>query len=178
MIILAKTRNTISLVNAISILLYLYIKPQAVQTCRAASSHASRPYVPSDSEKSSIFKYITPTAVPLISSILLDTLKNTTQTTTNTYIQHTVSLITEHSVSSSIGAEADGSGHSSTAGLGIARSCLDQSNEFYDMCFRKAIKSPHLAVRYAGRNLRVSQICHRLALRHLEKCQTLLIAAN
>ena len=172
MIILAKTRNTISLINVISILLYLSIKPQTVQTCRAASSHTSRPYVPYDSEKSSIYKYITPTAVPLISSTLLDTLQSTPQTATNTYLQHTISLFTEHAISSSIGAEADGSGHSSTAGSGIARSCLDPK-EYYDMCLQQAIiKSPHLAVRYAGRILRVSQICRRLALRHLEKCQT------
>ena len=173
MIILEKTRNIISLINAISIVLYFSIQPQAVQTCRASSSRAPRPNVFSDSDKLSM--YITPTA-PLISSALLDILNSIPQTTTDTYLQHTVSSFTEHAVSSSIGAEAY---YSSTVGSGIARNCLYQSNEFYNMCIRKAIiRSPYLAVRYAGRNLRVAQICHKLALRHLEGCQKLLFAAS
>ena len=184
MTILAKTRNTISLVNAISMLLYFSIQPQGVQTCRAASSHASPPNVPvvhSGSEKSytSIYKYITATAAPIISSTQLDILKSTPQTATSTYFQHTVSSFTEHTVSSSIGAEVDGYGQSSTTRLGIARSCLDQSKEFYDLCFRTIIvRAPHLAVRFAGRSLRAGETCRMLALRHLERCKKLFVAAS
>ena len=166
MIIRAINCKIIFLVDVLSIMLYLTTQPQAVQTCRAATPHEAESNVASTAKNLSIYV----TSTPIVASTLLDTLNRTPQPAPTTYLQHTVS--------SSTGNESFAYGHSSP-GSGIARSCLDQSNEFYTMCFRRDIvRSPPLAVRYAGRSQKVEQNCKILALQELKKCQTKLSAAN
>ena len=158
MIIRAINCNIIFLVDVLSIMLYLTTQPQAVQTCRADTPHAAGPNVASTAKESSI----SVTSTPIVASTLLDTLNRTPQPATITYLQHTF-----------------GYAILDTAGSGIARSCLNQSNEFYTMCFLRDInKAPPQAVRYAGRGKKVAQNCQKLALRHFAGCQTKLSAAN
>ena len=175
MINCAKTRNIFPLVDVLVIMLYLTIQPQIVQTCRAASSNAAPPKTQSNAETSSIYL----TSTPRGCSERLETLDCAEQTATNvySYVQNTVS---SSKTGSPIGAELTTHPSKFIVDSRISSRCLDRSKKYYDVCFRKGIvRSPHLAVRFAGRSLRVAQTCHMLAMRNLELCQNQqLLVAN
>lgn len=105
-------------------------------------------------------------------SATLGLITGTPHPTTLSYSQHTI-------VTSSTGIQLDAGVSTKLHSLSIAQRCLDHSNHFYYTCFRKSIiRASHLAIRFAGRNLRVAQACHTLAIHNLERCQKQFLAVD
>ena len=153
-----------SLIEAFGFLIYITPQLLAPQGCYCASASITP-------RLKSKLSSIPPKLNSLPSFAPLDSIEvnDSSYRTTNKYPQQMTSSYLETQVGTSTSLNY----HSSTGDSGIARKrCLEQPINLYKKCFAKAIvKSPHLAVRFAGRSLRASQACHRLVLHQLEICQ-------
>lgn len=154
-------KDIVHLISVYSIIFTCTFQFFDLKTGSSASSIAKRLDISSDSVGSPICPKLSSIATTLVS--IAD---GGDRSVTPNYPRHT-----KRSSSGKCNGAGPANAHSSKAGSGRARNCLDHSNLIYEMCFQKAIaKSPPLAVRFAGRNLRVAQICQTQAHKHLQKC--------
>lgn len=156
--------KTISLIGIFSIMFYLF--PQQLITHTNCAVFLSKTQLTSTSEPENSPTHLNQSSMR---TLQLDsrTLSSTIPPITNAIGDYAIYSSTEQ-----VGIVTSTIAHSSKSGRGIAPSCIDSLNHFYDSCFRNAIvRTPHLAARFAGRNLRVAKTCHTIAVQRFVKCQ-------